>query len=49
MTQAKGGFYHDHRFADLAGVVDRYDQFTKLALSEAEKRDLMEYLKLLSA
>lgn len=28
---------------------DRYDQFTKLALSEAEKRDLMEYLKLLSA
>ena len=45
MTHAKGGFYHDGRFADLAAVVDHYNQFMKLALSDAEKRDLMEYLK----
>jgi len=45
MTHAKGGFYHDGRFADLAAVVDHYSQFMKLALSDAEKRDLMEYLK----
>lgn len=44
MTHAKGGFYHDGRFADLAAVVDHYNQFMKLALSDAEKRDLMEYL-----
>jgi hypothetical protein len=35
------GFYHDGRFADLAAVVDHYNQFMKLALSDAEKRDLM--------
>ena len=45
MAHAKGGFYHDGRFADLAAVVDHYDQFFKLALTDAEKRDLIEYLK----
>jgi hypothetical protein len=45
MTHAKGGFYHDGRFADLAAVVDHYNQFMKLALSDGEKRDLMGYLK----
>jgi hypothetical protein len=45
MTHAKGGFYHDGRFADLRAVVDHYDGFLKLGLSEAEKRDLIEYLK----
>ena len=45
MTHARGGFYHDGRFADLAAVVDHYDQFFKLGLSSAEKRDLIEYLK----
>jgi hypothetical protein len=45
MTHAKGGFYHDGRFADLAAVVNHYNQFFKLSLSEAEKRDLIEYLK----
>ena len=45
MTHAKGGFYHDGRFADLAAVVDHYDQFLKLSLNDAEKRDLIEYLK----
>ena len=45
MTHAKGGFYHDGRFADLAAVVEHYDQFFKLSLGDAEKRDLIEYLK----
>ena len=45
MTHAKGGFYHDGRFADLAAVVEHYNQFFKLALTDAEKRDLIEYLK----
>ena len=44
-AHAKGGFYHDGRFADLAAVVDHYDRFFKLSLSDAEKRDLVEYLK----
>ncbi|HXG86876.1 MAG TPA: hypothetical protein VNJ02_00965 [Vicinamibacterales bacterium] len=45
MTHAKGGFYHDGRFADLAAVIAHYDQFLKLRLTDAEKRDLTEYLK----
>ena len=45
MTHAKGGFYHDGRFADLAAVVEHYNTFFKLALNDAEKRDLIEYLK----
>ena len=45
MSHAKGGFYHDGRFADLMAVVEHYNQFLKLALTDAEKRDLVEYLK----
>jgi mono/diheme cytochrome c family protein len=45
MAHAKGGFYHDGRFADLAAVVEHYNDFFKLGLSPAEKRDLIEYLK----
>jgi cytochrome c peroxidase len=45
MSHAKGGVYHDGRFADLRAVVDHYDQFLKLGLSEDEKHDLIEYLK----
>ena len=45
MAHAKGGFYHDGRFADLAAVVEHYNQFFKLGLSDSEKRDLIEYLK----
>jgi hypothetical protein len=44
-SHAKGGFYHDGRFADLPAVVDHYNQFFKLTLTDAEKRDLVEYLK----
>lgn len=45
MTHAKGGFYHDGRFADLMAVVEHDDHFLKLKLTNAEKGDLIEYLK----
>jgi hypothetical protein len=45
MSHAKGGFYHDGRFADLAAVVDHYNAHLKLGLTPPEKRDLIEYLK----
>ena len=41
----KGGFYHDGRFANLTEVVEHYDGFLKLRLTDAQKRDLIEYLK----
>ena len=41
----KGRFYHDGRFATLRDVVDHYDTFFNLRLTEQEKRDLIEYLK----
>jgi len=44
-THQKGGFYHDGRFATLEAVVDHYDSFLGLGLSEADKRGLVEYLK----
>ena len=44
-VRAKGGFYHDGRFADLAAVVDHYDRHMRLQLSAAEKSSLIEYLK----
>jgi len=43
-THQKGGFYHDGRFATLGDVVDHYDRFFKLGLTEQEKSDLVEYL-----
>jgi hypothetical protein len=44
-THLKGGFFHDGRFATLLDVVNHYDQFLKLGLTDAEKNDLVEYLK----
>ena len=44
-TRAKGGFYHDGRFATLADVVNHYDGHLNTTLTEAEKLDLVEYLK----
>jgi hypothetical protein len=44
-TRAKGGFYHDGRFADLDAVVTHYQGVLKFSLSDAERRDLIEYLK----
>jgi hypothetical protein len=44
-VRAKGGFYHDGRFATYADVVAHYDHVFKLGLSAAETSDLVEYLK----
>ena len=44
-THAKGGFYHDGRFATLRDVVDHYDGHFALALTEQQKNDLVEFLK----
>jgi hypothetical protein len=41
----KGGFYHDGRFPTLLDVVNHYNGFKKLSLTEQEKKDLVEYLK----
>lgn len=44
-THAKGGYYHDGRFASLADVVAHYDTALSLGLSAGQKNDLAEYLK----
>src|SRR6516162_1729098 len=44
-THQKGGFFHDGRFATLLDVVDHYNEHFKLNLSDANKKDLVEYLK----
>jgi hypothetical protein len=44
-THMQGGFYHDGRFAALLDVINHYDAFFLLGLTEPEKADLGEYLK----
>jgi mono/diheme cytochrome c family protein len=44
-THTKGGFFHDGRFATLRAVVDHYDACFSLGLTDAERNDLVEYLK----
>jgi hypothetical protein len=44
-SHAKGGFYHDGRFATLQDVVNHYNAVRHLGLSESEKAALVEYLK----
>jgi len=44
-THMKGGFYHDGRFATLLDVVNHYNSCKNLNLTDAEKNDLVEYLK----
>jgi len=44
-VRAKGGFYHDGRFATLDDVVNHYDEHFKLGLTAQQKHDLVEYLK----
>ena len=44
-VREKGGFYHDGRFPTYRAVVDHYDNHLRLGLTEAEKGDLIEYLK----
>lgn len=41
----KGGFYHDGRFPTLRDVVEHYNGFLRLGLTEKQKSDLVEYLK----
>jgi len=44
-AHAKGGFYHDGRFATLLDVVNHYNSFMNLGLTDQEKADIVEYLK----
>jgi len=44
-THTTGGFYHDGRFAKLLDVVNHYNAHFSLGLTDAEKSDLVEYLK----
>jgi hypothetical protein len=44
-THAKGGFYHDGRFATLDDVVKHYDDTWSLGLSSGQKADLVAYLQ----
>jgi mono/diheme cytochrome c family protein len=43
-SHAKGGFYHDGRFATLDDVVTHYDTHFGLRLSGAQRADLVQYL-----
>jgi hypothetical protein len=44
-ARSKQGFYHDGRFATLNEVVTHYDHHLITGLSQAEKSDLVEFLK----
>jgi hypothetical protein len=43
-THQKGGFYHDGRFPTLRDVIEHYNSFFGLGLTDQEKSDLVEYL-----
>ncbi|HEY8375653.1 MAG TPA: hypothetical protein VIK91_04150, partial [Nannocystis sp.] len=43
-ARAKGGYYHDGRFADLGEVVDHYAPVLGFSLSASERADLIQYL-----
>ena len=44
-ARAKGGYYHDGRFATLRDVVQHYDSHLKTNLSPTEMADLVEFLR----
>ena len=44
-ARSKRGFFHDGRFPTLLAVISHYDSCFNLGLREAEKRDLVEFLK----
>jgi hypothetical protein len=44
-THTKGGFFHDGRFTTLNDVVQHYDSFFGLGLTDDQTHDLIEYLK----
>jgi cytochrome c peroxidase len=46
-SRQKGGYFHDGRFATLNDVVNHYDSFRGLGLSDDEKADLVAYLRTL--
>jgi hypothetical protein len=39
------GFFHDARFGTLLDVVNHFNDLQKLGLTDAEKSDLVQYLK----
>jgi hypothetical protein len=41
-AHAKGGFYHDGRFAALQDAIDHYNAHFELGLTEKESKDLAE-------
>src|SRR5688572_748202 len=43
-THTKGGFFHDGRFATLLDVVNHYNTFFGLGLTDPEKNDVVQYL-----
>ena len=43
-AKTKGGFYHDGRFATLDDVLNHYNNFFDLDLSDAEKDQLINFL-----
>ena len=45
MDAHQGGFYHDGRFATLLNVINHYNTVFSLGLSDAQKSDLVEFLK----
>lgn len=44
-ARTKGGYFHDGRFPQLSDVVDHYDQFMSLHLTQKQKQDVVDYLK----
>ena len=44
-TRAKGGFFHDGRFATLSDVINHYNDHFSLNLTASEKQDLEQYLR----
>lgn len=44
-TRSKGGFFHDGRFPTVAAVVNHFNTQFNLALTDAEKSDLTEFVK----
>jgi len=44
-ARAKGGFFHDGRFATIPDVINHYNSHMHLELTDSEKHDLAEYLK----
>jgi hypothetical protein len=45
VAKQKGGYYHDGRFATLLDVINHYDTFMTLGLTEPEKADLEQFVK----